>query len=328
MQHITLVALPSSLATSISLPLEIINAANEQVRIHNRLQPPIELQVVSQQPGPVCTAGGLSVMATAIPADVKHTDLLILPSLWRNPVSALKRHRYLLPWLREMAQQQTRVCAVGTSSYFLAEAGLLDGKPATTHWYYCDQFGERYPNVALKRQYLITQADNIYCVGSVNSTADLMIHFVQQFYGQTIARQVEAQFSPEIRRPFEEHAYADPSSHPHQDEIIIEAQEWLRKHHQSAVNLAQLAARLRLSTRSFNRRFRQAVGMTASDYLQNQRLHTAKELLRTSNLTINEVAAQCGYQDGSYFCSRFKKAMGQTPLAYRKSVRGKLFHLQ
>lgn len=326
MKHITLVALPSSLATSISLPLEILNSANEQVRIEDRRQPRIALSVVSDRPGPVTTAGGLTLLADTDPQEVTATDLLILPSLWRNPISALKRHRRLLPWLSRLAGQQTRLCAVGTSSYFLAEAGLLRGKPATTHWAYCDDFSERYPDVALKRQFLITQSDNIYCVGSVNSIADLMIHFVQQFYGQRIARQVEAQFSPEIRRPFEEHAYADASSHPHHDETIIEAQEWLRQYHQQPLKLADLAQRMGLSTRSFNRRFKDAVGITAGDYLQKQRLHTARELLRTSNLSIHEVAAQAGYQDSSYFCARFKAAMGQTPLAYRKSVRGKLFN--
>lgn len=327
MQHITLVALPSSLATSVSLPLEILNAANEQARIRDRRQPRLLVEVVSERTGPVKTAGGLKIVATATPDAITHTDLLILPSLWRNPVSVVKKHRRLLPWLQQLAIQQTRICAVGTSSYFLAEAGLLDHQPATTHWYYCDQFAERYPNIDVKRQFLITQANNIYCAGSVNSIADLMVHLIQQFYGRVIARQVEAQFSPEIRRPFEDHAYADPDSHPHQDETIIEAQEWLRLHHSQTINFTDLATHLGLSTRSFNRRFKQAVGLTASDYLQNQRLHTARELLRTSNLSINEVASQCGYQDSSYFCSRFKKTMGQTPLAYRKSVRGKLFNL-
>ena len=327
MQHITLVALPSSLASSITLPLEILNAANEQARIRDRRQSSLQVDVVGEREGAIKTAGGLSIIATATPDSIAQTDLLILPSLWRHPVTMLKKHQRLLPWLQQLAAQQTRICAVGTSSYFLAEAGLLDGQAATTHWYYCDQFAERYPQIEVKRQYLITQAHNIYCAGSVNSVADVMVHLIRQSYGRIIARQVEAQFSPEIRRPFEEHAYADPDSHPHQDETVIEAQEWLRAHHQHAVNIARLAADLDLSTRSFNRRFKQAVGMTASDYLQNQRLRTARELLRTSNLTVNEVALQSGFQDSSYFCARFKKAMGQTPLAYRQSVRGKLFHL-
>lgn len=325
MQHITILAPPFCLATSISLPLEILNAANEQVRTRNRKQPRLQIEIVSQDMGPVVTAGGLSIVASATPDMVKQTDLVIIPSLWRNPVNNLKKHRWMIPWLQRLSKQQSLICAVGTSSYFLAEAGLLDHQPATTHWYYCDQFAERYPQVDLKRQYLITQADTIYCVGSVNSIADLMVHFVQQRYGQAIARQVEGQFSPEIRRPFANHAYAEEASSPHQDETIIEAQEWLQRHLRQPINLTVLASQLQLSPRTFNRRFKQAVGMTASDYLQRQRLDNARELLRTSNLSIQEVAAASGYQDSSYFCGRFKKAMGQTPLAYRKSVRGKLF---
>lgn len=327
MHHITLLALPGSLASSISLPLEILHAANEQVRVRHRRQPAIAVEVVSQRRGPVKTAGGLSINATATPGSIRQTDVLILPSLWRNPVSTLAQHKQLLPWLRQMAEQQSLLCAVGTSSYFLAEAGLLDYKPATTHWYYCDHFARRYPKVQLKRQYLITQADNLYCAGSVNSIADLMVHLIGRAYGQTLARQVEGQFSPEIRRPFEDHAFAQLDTSPHQDETIIEAQEWLRQHYASPVNLEALATRLGLSSRSFNRRFKQALNMTASQYLQHQRLVVAKELLRTSNLSINEVAAQSGYQDSSYFCARFKAEMGQTPLAYKKSVRGKLFKI-
>ena len=325
MQHITILAPPSCLGTSISLPLEILNAANEQVRTRNRKQARLQIEILSQNIGPVVTAGGLTISATATPDMIEQTDLVIIPSLWRNPVNNLTKHRWIMPWLQRLAKQRCLICAVGTSSYFLAEAGLLDHQPATTHWYYCDQFAQRYPQVELKRQYLITQADTIYCVGSVNSIADLMIHFVQQHYGQRIARQVEAQFSPEIRRSFANHAYAEQTSRPHQDETIIEAQQWLQRHLQQAINLATLAKQLQLSPRTFNRRFKQATGMTASDYLQSQRLDNARELLRTSNLSIQEVACASGYQDSSYFCGRFKKTMGQTPLAYRKSVRGKLF---
>ncbi|MGK0499003.1 MAG: transcriptional regulator GlxA family with amidase domain [Oceanicoccus sp.] len=325
MRHITLLALPSSLLSSLSLPLEILNAAHELARLTNRRQAPLEVHVVSTEPGNIRSSGGLTIVADGRIEDIAHTDLLIMPSLWRNPQAVINQQHTLLPWLQHIARQDCRICAVGTSSYLLAEAGLLDDRAATTHWYYCDDFAQRYPRVALKRQHLITQADNIYCAGSVNSIADLMVHLIRQNYGQKISRQVEAQFSPEIRRPFEEHAYAESSSNPHQDEIIVEAQDWLRQHLNESINVAQLAMQLDLSQRSFNRRFKQATGTTANQYLQQQRLSNARELLRISNLSIQEVAAQSGYQDSSYFCDRFKKMMGQTPLAYRKSVRGKLF---
>jgi len=327
MQHISLLALPSCLTTSISLPLEILNAANELARIRNRMQAPLSIDIISKNVGPVSTAGGLCIMSTATAANIKQTDLLILPSLWRNPMATLRQHQWVLPWLTKVAEQGTTICGVGTSSFFLAEAGLLNHKPATTHWYYFDTFEKRYPKVDLKRQHLITQADKIFCAGSVNSIADLMVHLVAEHYGQKIARQVEAQFSPEIRRAFGEHAFSQRDNSPHNDEIIIEAQEYLQQNYQSPASISSLSRQLQLSPRSFNRRFKKAAGITASDYLQNHRLHIASELLRTSNLSISEIAAQSGYQDNSYFCLRFKMKMGQTPFSYRKSVRGKLFKI-
>lgn len=327
LQHITLLALPSSLASSISLPLEILNAANEHLRTKNRRHPALSIHIVSDKIGSVTTAGGLSIMADATPSMIEQTDLLILPALWRNPVTTLKQYPTLLPWLAQLAAQQSIICAAGSSSYFLAEAGLLEHQAATTHWYYCDHFAQRYPNVKLKRQHLITQADNLYCAGSVNSIADLMVHLIGRHYGQGIARHAESQFSPEIRRPFAEHAYAQPESSPHQDETIIEAQEWLRENFQQSITIEQLAQQVNLSNRSLNRRFKQALGITGNEYLQTVRIDNAKELLRTSNISISEVADQSGFQDSSYFCARFKQTMGQTPLAYRKAVRGKLFQV-
>jgi transcriptional regulator GlxA family with amidase domain len=260
-------------------------------------------------------------------SDIRHSDWLILPALWRSPLTLIKRHPQLIPWLQDTVSADNIIFAIGTSSYLLAEAGLLDHKPATTHWHYLKDFRKRYPRVELKANYLITQANNIYCAGSVNSGADLVIHLLGKLYGDAIARLVEGQFSPEIRRSFENHAYAQHETNIHQDEIIIAAQEWLRAHSAEQISLCTLASQLDLSTRTFNRRFKQATQIAPGDYLQNLRLNNARELLRTSNLSISEVAAQAGYPDSSYFCARFKKVMGLTPLSYRKAARGKLFKI-
>lgn len=327
MQHITVLILNESLCSSVSLPIEMLNAANELARSRNRLFPALDIEIVGETTGLAKTAGGLQINCTSTYEDIKKTDLLILPALWRNPSRILLRNRKFLPWIRDLSAGGTLLCAVGTSSCFFAEAGLLDGKPATTHWHFCDTFAKRYPLVDLKKEYLITQAGNIYCAGSANSVADLTVHLVGRFYGQEIARAVEGQFSPEIRRPFENHAYAQFDTSLHQDEIIIDAQEWLRQHCTEEISLDNLAKQLGLSPRTFSRRFKQAAGITAGNYLQSLRLNNAKELLRTSNLAVAEIATRSGYFDSSYFCLRFRKLMGQTPRAYRQSVRGKLFQL-
>lgn len=326
MVHITLLALPDALASSLTLPLEMFTAADQLARAERR-RAELRHTVIGIDEDLVRTVGGLSLKPDADWRDLGPTDLLILPALWRNPRIHLRRYPQLLPWLRERAALGTRLCAVGTSSFFLAEAGLLDHRPATTHWFYLDEFAQRYPQVLLKRHHLITEANGIFCAGSVNSVADLSVHFIELFYGEAIARGIETQFSPEIRRSFDSNVFTQARPDVHDDELVIQAQDWLRLHHAEDVHISALAAQLRTSLRSLNRRFRVATGVTPLAYLQQHRLDTARDLLRTSNLSIAEIAVAVGYQDSGYFCRLFKQAMQQTPRAYRQAVRGKLFTL-
>lgn len=327
MKSVTFICLPDCLASSISLPLEMLNAADNLQRSKTKASERLIQNIASLQEEKITTAGGLTLLANCHFQSIEKSDVIFLPALWRNPLRSLKKNQELLKWLQKMYRQNSIICAVGTSSCYMAEAGLLDNKPATTHWYFFETFKQRYPKVNLKPNFIITQADNLYCAGSVNSVADLVVHLIEKSYGSKIAHGVESQFSPEIRRDFASHAYSEDQHSLHHDELIIEAQEWLRHHAQETINLAELAKSLKLSVRSFNRRFKQATEITATEFLLNCRLNNAKDLLKNSNLSIAEVAEQAGFIDSSYFCSRFKKNTGQTPLSYRKSVRGKLFQM-
>ena len=180
----------------------------------------------------------------------------------------------------------------------------------------------------LKTRHLITQSENIYCAGSVNSIADLMLHIVEEWYGGAIARTIENQFSPEIRQPFRAAAYQNEAQASHHDEVILEAQQWLRDHLSEPESIAELATRLRLSNRTLGRRFKQATGVSPLAYLQNLRVAEARSLLRSSNLSIGEIAWQVGLQDASHFSRLFRRQVGMTPLQYRQAVRGKLFALK
>ncbi len=325
MPHITLLALPTALASSLSLPMEMLLAADNAARSARRPTAALQYDLVGPGGDEISTASGLTLKLSGEPSSIQHTDLLIVPALWRNPLTTLRQQRELLPWLQKLAHQQTRICAVGTGSFLLAEAGLLDHRPATTHWFYFEQFAQRYPLVQLQRRHLLTEASGIFCAGSINSVADLTVHFIELLYDRQLARKVEAQFSPEIRRPFEHHLYSAGHADVHGDELIVQAQDLLRAQHAEALRIPDVAQTLGISLRSLNRRFKQAIGISPSEYLQQQRINNARELLRTSNLSIAEVALAVGYVDSGYFCRLFKEAMKQTPRDYRQSVRGKLF---
>lgn len=316
---------PHALATSVTLPMEILQAASQMASVRTRSGPQVRMLLAAPQSGPMTLANGLTLQPDTSYGELPALDLLLLPAIWRNPLPTINAMRGWFPLLQQLAAAGTRICSVGTGSCLLAEAGLLEGQPATTHWNYFDQFARRYPGVQLKTRHLVTQSGNIYCVGSVNSIADLMVHITEEWFGSRIARAVENQFSPEIRRSFRAAAYQDVADSSHHDETVIEAQQWLQDHLGQAVTMAQLARRLKLTPRTLNRRFRQATGLSPQAYLQGVRINHAKELLRHSNLGIAEIAWRLGLQDASYFSQLFRRHCGVSPLRYREAVRGKLF---
>ncbi|BBM02852.1 GlxA family transcriptional regulator [Microbulbifer sp. GL-2] len=326
MRTVTFLLIDQMLATGTVLPLEMLRGAESRARVEGKKES-LRLITASLDGRPVNTRCGFSFQPDVALSEVPNSDLVYIPALWRNPRPALKRSGALLDWLRVQAEAGAAINAVGTGVCFLAEAGLLDGKPATTHWHYFDQFSTDYPKVKLKQQYFITQADKLFCAASVNALADVTVHMIRQLYGPAVASHVERNFSHEIRRPFEEIAYSEGAVHLHPDEDIVQAQAWLKEHCNTEVRLSEVAQMFDMSVRSFNRRFKLATGQTPLQYLQNVRVDMARELLQSSNLSVNEIAEKVGYQDMGHFTALFKKFLATTPSEYRTTVRAKLFRV-
>jgi transcriptional regulator GlxA family with amidase domain len=326
MQHVTIIGFKKVLGTSVTIPMEMLNAADLMQRIQGHNKQHLQLQLAHPIGGNIQLAAGLELVCHTKLADIKQTDLIILPALWGNPKGALQQYPGLLSWLQQHAE--TPICAIGTGSYFLAEAGLLDNKVATTHWYYFDQFAEKYPKVILQRNRFITRAGNIYCAGSVNSVRDVMLHFIEMHYGQAIANQVSRHFTHELKRSYTASFLSQPTQDYHEDEVVIEIQDWLHNAYNEALNLNTIAEKFQFSVRTLTRRFQAATGKSPMEYLQQIRIDNAKELLRNSNLSIADVAYHCGYNDSNHFAVQFRKKMSISPKGYRNLVRKKIFEIQ
>lgn len=314
------------LATSVALPAEMLRAAADLASARQRRGRP-QIEFVATRAGSYPSRSGLPLEATAITPGI-HYDLVYLPALWRNPQPVIRQHAELLPWLREQHAGGSLIGAAGTGVCFLAASGLLDQRPATTHWFYLDRFAALYPAVELKPQYLITRAGNLYCAASINALADLTVHFIRHFFGSSIAAHVERHFSHEARKSYDNVTYREDDSERHDDEDIIQVQLWLHQHLAQPVQLAEVARQFGMSLRNFNRRFRAATGTTPLQYLQGLRIEAGRDLLGNSNLSIAEVAEKVGYQDSSHFTRLFREWLSVTPQDYRKSVRSKLFAVE
>ena len=323
--RICFVLLEHMLATSVTLPTEMMRAAESAAKSRDRSATSLDISMVAATLEPISTQAGFQFKPSHTFADIEEADIIMVPALWRNPKPVIMRNHALVAWLAKMHQQSSTIIGVCTGSGFLAEAGILNGKPATTHWSYFDQFQRDYPEIELKRQYFITQSGNTYCAGSVNSAADLVVYLIQTIFDRRIASHVERSFSHEIRRTYEATSYLESQHRNHPDEDIIQAQEWLQENCQGEVVLKDVAERFGMSVRTFNRRFKEATGTPPLQYLQVLRIDMAKELLQTSNLSISEIAYKVGYQDMGHFAGLFKKLLATTPSQYRATVRAKLF---
>ncbi len=325
MRHISIFLYPQALSSSIGLPAEMFQAANEISRVRNRRRSVPKIEIVGLGNDMVQLAGGTRMLADKVWGDIADTDLIILPALWRNPLKLASTQDALLAWFKRQWENGCQLCAVGSASFLLAEAGLLDGRPATTHWHYLSQFAHAYPQAQLQRSHLITKAGRIFCVGSVNALADLVVQLIAESFGRSIAQSVESHFSPEIRQPCNTRMFDFEANSPHADEDILNAQHWLRSHYDQSISIPALAARLSMTVRTFNRRFKKACGYAPSTYLQNVRMENAKELLRSSNYSVAEIAHQVGHPDPAHFSAKFKQWVGIPPRLYRLQVRQKLF---
>lgn len=322
---ITLLALahPRMLATSVTLPLEIIRAAAHASPLPTR--PEVSIHLVGKHTETLTLAKGLSMPVTR---DDSNTipDILLIPAIWRHPRWVLHHHPWQLEVIRRCVEGGSWVCSVGAGSFLLAEAGVLREGVATTHWHWFDAFEAAYPKVTLRRDQLITQQGRIFCVGSVNSIADLMVYLAGQLFSRATATTIENQFSPEIRRRFSPHELGS-ASESHQDEKILDVQWLIRSELKEGLNLARLANTCDMTVRTLNRRFRAATGITPVHYQHSIRTEEAKALLLNTNLPIAEVGWQVGFRDASVFSRRFRALAGVTPRQYRIAVRGKVFAL-
>lgn len=324
--RIAFVITPKMLATSLTNAYELFYAANQAAKaIDPENAPNIELIKVGVHKERIEMPSGLSLNADA-ELTQDPFDMIYLPALWRNPRPIIKANDALVNWVRWQYEHGAIINSTGTGVWFAAQAGLLDHRPATTHWYYLERFAKDYPLVELKRQHFITNAGKLYCAASINALTDLTLHHVHRFYSKKIADHLSQHFSHEVRQPFDRLSFTQDQNSNHPDEVILQAQLWLQNHlSKAAISMQTLAKLFGMSHRNFTRRFRNATNMTPSQYLQGQRLSEAKELLKNSNLSITEIAYRVGYIDVSYFTKLFKQFASTTPKQYRTRVRAKLF---
>lgn len=280
--------------------------------------PPFRVRTASQDGKPVHSAVDLSLTPSCSLDDITATDLIIVSAISADLETACPANEQLYPWLREWQQRGTTIAGVCAGVALLAEAGLLDGRPATTHWGVADACRVRYPKVNWQPERFMTESDNILCSGGVYSSVDLSLYLVEKFCGHAVALQTARALLLETPRTWQAGYAAEPPQVMHEDVRIRQAQEWLFHNFTAAVRVDELAARTAMSPRSFARHFKTATGETPMNYLHRLRINAARHLLENDQHTIQHVCQSVGYDDLAFFRRLFKRYTGMSPKQYRE----------
>jgi len=282
--------------------------------------PDFKFKVCAVSPGMLRTSCGLQV-------EVRHglecfadAGTIIVPS-WQNPLE--RPPEVLLQALREAHGAGAKIVGLCLGAFVLAEAGLLDGRPATTHWLWTDRFAKRFPKINVDPKVLYIDDGDIITSAGTAAGLDCCLHLLRRRVGASITNRVARRLVVPPHRQGGQAQFIEQPVIIHQnDERLSKTLEWALTRLDRRLDVDSLAERSGMSRRTFTRRFYRSTGSTVVKWLTEQRLTLARELLETTDLAIEQIAPAAGFNTALSLRSHFLKAFQTSPSAYRREFRG------
>ncbi len=247
----------------------------------------------------------------------QQSNILIVPTIGGPIQQTLDNNPELIQLLRKASKAGWTIAGNCTGNFLLAEAGILDGKSATTHWGFETEFKQRFPQVNLQADQLITRDENIFCAGGGIAWFDLGLHIIERSIDFETAMQTAKAFVLDYRRDSQLSYSLMRIAKPHQDDLVNKIQAVIEQDCTISLSIDELATQHNVSQRTLIRRFNSALGMPPNTYLQSVRIEHARKMLEESDFNIDTVMNKIGYEDASSFRRLFKKRTGLTPTEYR-----------
>ncbi|MGX1625409.1 helix-turn-helix domain-containing protein [Streptomyces sp. NPDC055506] len=299
-----------------SIPLSVFGIDRQDAGV-----PRYRLLVCGGEDGPLRTTGGLELSAPHGLEAISRAGTVVVPA-WRSITSPPPDEA--LDALRRAHEEGARIVGLCTGAFVLAAAGLLDGRPATTHWMYAPTLAKRYPSVHVDPRELFVDDGDVLTSAGTAAGIDLCLHIVRTDHGNEAAGALARRLVVPPRRSGGQERYLDRSL---PEEIgadpLAEVVAWALEHLHEQFDVETLAARAYMSRRTFDRRFRSLTGSAPLQWLITQRVLQAQRLLETSDYSVDEVAGRCGFRSPVALRGHFRRQLGSSPAAYRAAYRAR-----
>lgn len=322
---VLIVALPETAGSALYGMLDVLSAAGSIWQTLARAggeRQLFQVRIVAPRRTPFRCGNGIPVRPDVAVADDPVAPVIIVPELWLGPDEPFTgRHPDLIDWLRRRYRSGAALYSACSGAVILAETGLLDGCPATSHWGYQDLFRQSYPKVRFDPAPNLAWAradGRIVTAGGTTSWHDLALHIIARYAGPGEALRVAKVYLLKLHAEGNLPYASLVRNLPHADAVVRRCEAWLRKHFRELDALGRAVARSGIAERTLKRRFRAATGSSLIEYLQNLRTEEAKRLLEGGGLPVDEISAEIGYADASFFRRLFKRLTGLAPSQYRR----------
>jgi transcriptional regulator GlxA family with amidase domain len=315
-RHVVAVAVTDGAPTfELAVPCEVFGIDRSDL-----VDPWYEFRLCAAQPGPLRTTAGLVVPTSHGLDQLAEADTVVVAACSRDvqidpPVGLLRA-------VRKAHALGRRIVSVCSGAYVLAAAGLLDGRRATTHWMNAMDFSHRFPDVKFDPTSLYIEDGAILTSAGTGSAIDLCLHLVRQDFGSAVANEVARRMVVPPHREGGQTQYARPPVRVRRTNgTLAPVLEWARRRLHEQLTVPQLAREAGLSERTFARRFRETLGTTPLQWILQERVRLAQELLETTDVPIETVAGRTGFGSATNLRYHFGKLTGVSPQTYRHVFR-------
>ena len=308
---IAVVALDDVIAFDLATPLEVFGRTRTA-----RGEPAYELLVCGERPE--VSAGTFTIHVDHDLDALQNADTIIVPGRL-DPFAELPPATTAA--LRASAGRGARLASICVGAVGLAQAGLLDGRRATTHWGIASELAHRFPRVEVDPSVLfVDDGDRLTSAGAA-AGIDLCLHMIARDHGAAVAADAARLAVMPLMRDGGQAQYIPAPPLPTDEVSLAPLLEWMRTRIDQPLPLAAVAEHAHLSVRTLTRRFREQTGTTPAHWVQAERIRRARALLETTNHSIDHIAARSGFGSAVHFRTAFRKTVGSPPAHYRRSFR-------
>jgi transcriptional regulator GlxA family with amidase domain len=276
------------------------------------------IRLLAAQPGPVRSSSGVEMLARGLGSSRAITTLMVAGG---NGVREAATCPKTLAFVRGIAKRGVRVASVCSGAYVLAEAGLLDGRRATTHWQRTQHFVKAYPNVKLEADRIYVRDGNIWTSAGITAGIDLALAMVAEDYGDAIAQETGRQLVLYHRRSGGQSQFSSLLELKAPTGRFAPLLAWAREHLDAPLTVEDMAEQAGMSSRHFTRAFIAETGTTLSKAVERLRIEVARQRVQSSSEAIERVAETTGFRDPERMRRAFIRAFGQPPQSLRRAAR-------